>query len=101
MSYDGAGFIDFPNANITTTAEALSSLGIVNASMADAIVQSGLFPTPNTGNASLDLFNVSARVTTDLEFRCLDQATVVSAVKHNVFPNTYAYEFDRSYQVWF
>lgn len=98
MKYDGAAFIRFPPANVSVST-ALSALGIVNTTMAEAITNSGLFPTPNSGNATLDVYNVSSRVTTDIEFRCLNQATIVSAVKNDVFPTVYAYEFDRSYQV--
>lgn len=98
MADDGSPFIGYPEAGLTA-AEALIALGVVNASMANTIVQSGLFPTPNTGNVTLDAYNVSARVTTDIEFRCLDQATISTAVKNNVFPVVYAFELNRSYQV--
>lgn len=57
-----------------------------------------LFPLPAAANISESNFNVSARVTTDGEFRCLDQATITSAIKHNLFPSLWYYEFNRSYQ---
>jgi hypothetical protein len=50
------------------------------------------------GNSTLNVFNVTARVTTDVMFRCLDQAGAVSAVKYSVFPKLWFYQFDRSYQ---
>lgn len=77
----------------------LEAQGLVNASVANAIAKSDLFPQPNTGNTTLDVFNVTQRITTDIMFRCLDQATVEASVVNNVFPVNYVYEFDRSYQV--
>lgn len=44
------------------------------------------------------MFNVTARVTTDIEFRCLDQATAYYAIQHNLFQSVWFYEFNRSYQ---
>lgn len=97
MADDGAAFIGFPTAG-QTVPQALTTLGLLNSSMATAIAQSTLFPTPDANNATLDVFNVSARVSTDVQLRCLDQATVVAAVANDVFPAVFAYQFDRSYQ---
>ena len=97
MRDDGAAFIGYPSA-AENVSQAIQSLNYLSNDLTEAIVSSGLFPLPNTGNYTLDLFNVSARVATDIQFRCLDQATVYSAVKHNVFGPTFYYEFDRSYQ---
>jgi hypothetical protein len=98
MADDGAPFLDFP-----TTKQSLSDFlvfqGLVNSSTANSIVTNGLFPNPNTGNSTLDVYNVTSRVTTDIMFRCLDQATIVAASEKDVFPVSYAYEFARSYQV--
>ena len=65
---------------------------------AESVIDSGLFPEPSGSNATLNVFNVTARLITDVEFRCLDQAAAISAVKHNVFRNTWFYEFNKSYQ---
>ncbi|KAG9002775.1 hypothetical protein FRB94_004722 [Tulasnella sp. JGI-2019a] len=97
MADDAAAFIGYPTA-AENVSQAIQSLNYLSPNLTAAIVDSGLFPVPNTGNYTLDLFNVSARVATDIQFRCLDQATVYSAVKHNVFGTTYYYQFDRSYQ---
>jgi carboxylesterase type B len=60
---------------------------------------SSLFPMPNGSNATLNVFNVTARAATDTIFRCIDQASAYAAATHNVFaPNQYFYEFNRSYQ---
>ncbi|RDL31458.1 Carboxylic ester hydrolase [Venustampulla echinocandica] len=58
-----------------------------------------LFPIPEGSNATLNIFNVTARVATDTIFRCVDQAAAYAGVLNNVFaPNQYFYEFNRSYQ---
>lgn len=66
---------------------------------ATAILGSNQFPLPRTGNATLDIFNLTARVATDAEFRCLSQSTAFSAANNNVFPVLYSYEIDRSLQL--
>ena len=65
---------------------------------AESVVNSGLFPEPSGPNVTLNIFNVTARITTDVEFRCLDQGAAISAVKHDVFKDTWFYEFNKSYQ---
>ncbi|KAJ8502712.1 hypothetical protein ONZ45_g11501 [Pleurotus djamor] len=97
MAFDGAPFIGFPKDG-QTFEQALVTLGIVNQTLAHAIALSPLFPVPSTGNHTLDIFNASAKVTTEVEFSCLDQATIVAAVENDVFESVFAYQFDRSYQ---
>ncbi|KAI0262433.1 alpha/beta-hydrolase [Gloeopeniophorella convolvens] len=94
MRDDGAAFIGFPpNTDITSNIASILS----SPSAAD-VVSSGLFPVPAGPNATLNVFNVTARITTDIEFRCLDQAAALSALNHNVFPKIWMYQFERSYQ---
>ena len=62
------------------------------------MVDNPLFPEPSGPNVTTNVFNVTARVTTDIEFRCLDQATAFSAINHNLFESVWFYEFNRSYQ---
>jgi carboxylesterase type B len=92
---DGAAFIGFPSEgqSLESAIEA-----ILPENLTQAVIASGLFPMPNTGNTTLDIFNVTARIATDVIFRCLDQATVFSAVKHNIWDNVWYYQFDRSWQ---
>ncbi|KAJ6468228.1 cholinesterase [Mycena sanguinolenta] len=96
MAGDGADFAgSFPQS---TTTQTLSIEGIpVAANLTTTILGSGLFPQPSTGNETLDTFNVTARVATDGEFVCLDQATAHSASLHKVFKSVWTYQFDRSY----
>ncbi|KAH8809183.1 Alpha/Beta hydrolase protein [Xylogone sp. PMI_703] len=93
MRDDGAAFIGYP----TTTD--LSSAISAQSFPANTIISSGEFPEPVGQNATLDVFNVTARVATDAEFRCLDQATAYAGVVNGLFkPDVYFYEFNRSYQ---
>jgi carboxylesterase type B len=94
---DGASFSTFPPANISTEAEGIeASLGIT-AEYANLIINSGLFPYYNTGNLSLDSFNVSQRVATDKTFRCIDEATVYAGAKTGAFKSAYYYTIERTY----
>lgn len=49
----------------------------MNASVVSQAVASNLFPLPNSGNATMDLFNQTARIGTDGEFRCAQILTVL------------------------
>ncbi|KAL9624547.1 MAG: hypothetical protein Q9160_001211 [Pyrenula sp. 1 TL-2023] len=94
---DGASFCTYPRSgNLSTESQVIqASLGI-SAPYADGIISSGLFPYYDTGNLTLDSFNVSARVSTDIQFRCIDQATVYAGVSSSAFPKAYYYQMDRS-----
>ena len=96
MRDDGAAFISYPAAN-----DSLPEFLTTNGFNVSEITSLSVFPEPATANATLDLFNVSARIATDAEFRCLDEATAYSAVLHDVFEEVWFYEFNRSYQLSF
>lgn len=74
---DGASIgATYPTTPVTSEVAGIeASLGI-SESYAQEIIDSGLFPFYSTGNITLDSFNVSARVSTDRGFRCIDQATM-------------------------
>lgn len=93
MRDDGAAFIGYPTT--TNLSEAITAQSFP----AETVISSGEFPEPTGQNATLDVFNVTARVATDAEFRCLDQATAYAGIVNNLFqPDVYFYEFNRSYQ---
>nr|OQO20356.1 hypothetical protein B0A51_12020 [Rachicladosporium sp. CCFEE 5018] len=93
---DGASFSNYPQGNITTESQGIqASLGI-SAAYAQQIIDSGLFPYYNTGNISLDSFNVSQRVATDKTFRCVDEATVYAGAKTGAFDKAYYYTITRT-----
>ncbi|KAJ7153841.1 cholinesterase [Mycena filopes] len=90
MAGDGADFAGSFPQSATTQSVSIQGIGIPE-SLTTTILNSGL------GNATLDTFNVTARVANDGEFLCLDQATAHSAVRHNVFKSMWTYQFERSY----
>ena len=99
MADDGAAFIGYP----TLTTDRNEAIQTVLAGYSDiaTVVNNAteLFPiSTSTTNATLNLFNLTSRIATDSQFRCLDQATVHSAIRNSVFPTAYYYQFDRSYQ---
>jgi hypothetical protein len=93
MRDDGDPFISLPTT--TDVTQALNALP-VNGSL---IESSGAFPEPSGPNATFNVFNVTSRVATDSEFRCIDYASAYAAVQNDVFDGVYFYEFNRSYQL--
>ena len=95
---DGASFSNYPSKNITSEAQGIEeSLGIT-AEYAHDIINSGLFPYYDTGNLTLDTFNVSQRVATDKTFRCIDEATVYAGATTGAFKSAYYYTMERTYE---
>ncbi|ETN47084.1 uncharacterized protein HMPREF1541_01274 [Cyphellophora europaea CBS 101466] len=93
---DGASFSTLSPTPVANLSEGLQTGLSINASAADAIIASGLFPFYSSGNLTLDAFNVTQRVATDNTFRCIDQATVYAGAVTHTFPATYYYQFERS-----
>ncbi|KAK3079717.1 hypothetical protein LTS18_004073 [Coniosporium uncinatum] len=92
MRDDGASFITYPSANDTASSALLS-----NGFDLDSISTLNVFPEPTRNDATLNVFNTTSLISTDSGFRCLDEATAYSAVKHDVFERVCFYEFNRSY----
>lgn len=95
---DGASFCGFPPESIANEVQGLASSLSISEAEAQRVVDSGLFPLYDSGNLTLDAFNVSQRVTTDLQFRCADEATVYAASVSKAFPRSYYYTMDRTYE---
>ncbi|KAK4143353.1 Carboxylesterase family-domain-containing protein [Dichotomopilus funicola] len=96
-AHDGASFFPYPQGgNFTSEADFIAAALGVDAASARAILDSQLFPLYSTGNLSLDAFNVSQRVMTDVGFRCIDEAIVYGGARSGVFPAAYYYTFDRT-----
>lgn len=93
---DGASFSTYPKTPIASHSQGLQLALGVNSTWADKIIQSGLFPLVNTGNLTLDSFNVSQRIATDKIFRCVDQATVYGGLSSRAFAKAYYYQFERT-----
>jgi carboxylesterase type B len=93
MRDDGAAITSY--IQTTNISQAIGADGF-NTSV---VVNSGLFPIPESANKTLNVFNVTARVATDTIFRCSDEASAYAGLVNDVFaPNQYFYEFNRSYQ---
>ncbi|KAF2787988.1 alpha/beta-hydrolase [Melanomma pulvis-pyrius CBS 109.77] len=90
MRDDGGPFSKF--SKTLNASQALTEQGFDSADILDK------FPVPKGSNATIDIFNLTARVTTDAEFRCLGQSTAFVGSK-GIFPVVYSYEFDRAYQI--
>ncbi|OCL13561.1 cholinesterase [Glonium stellatum] len=93
MRDDGGPFIGYPAT--TNVSQALNAQSF----NATSIVSSGDFQVPQGSNGTLNAYNVTTRVATDSEFRCLDQATAYAAATNALFTDLYFYEFNRSYQM--
>lgn len=95
---DGASFCNYPPKNITSEVQGIAASLDISQAQAQRVIDSGLFPYYDTGNLTLDTFNVSQRVSTDLQFRCVDEATVYASSVSGAFPVSYYYNIDRTYE---
>ncbi|KAF3763960.1 acetylcholinesterase precursor [Cryphonectria parasitica EP155] len=95
---DGASFCNFPLNTTTSEAEGIAYSLDISQDQAQRVIDSGLFPYYDSGNLTLDTFNVSQRVSTDLQFRCIDEATVFAAATSGAVPVAYYYNIDRTYE---
>jgi hypothetical protein len=93
---DGASSIPYPLSNTTSEEEALMYTQGISSKWAKRIIESGVYPYYDTGNLTLDSFNVSQRVATDIQFRCIDQATVYAGSQTGVFPHAFYYQIERT-----
>jgi hypothetical protein len=91
MRDEGAALIPYPTT--TNVTEAIGEAGF-NASYYNV----ALYPLPSGPNATLDVFNVTTRFSTNAMVRCLDQAIAYAGSKNQVFESVWYYEFERSYQ---
>lgn len=93
---DGASFSTYPKAPIANHSQGLQEALGINSTWAQKIIDSKLFPLYDTGNLTLDSFNVSQRVATDKTFRCIDQATVYAGITTGAFDKAYFYQMERT-----
>lgn len=86
----------YPKLPVTTELEGIEAALGISEHYAKAIIDSGLFPYYDTGNITLDSFNVSQRVATDNNFLCVDQATMYAGAKSGAFESAYFFRFTRT-----
>ncbi|KAF8850388.1 alpha/beta-hydrolase [Acephala macrosclerotiorum] len=96
VANDGASFSTYPETPITSELAGIEASLRISSTYAQSIIDSDLFPYYNTKNVALDSFNVSQRVATDIQFRCIDQATMYAASESDAFASSYYYQMDRS-----
>ena len=84
-------------ATITTNVSQVLNAQSLNAT---SVMSSGDFQVPQGPNGILNAYNATSRVTTDSEFRYLDQATAYAAVINAMFAELHFYEFNRSYHMY-
>jgi hypothetical protein len=94
MHDDGAPFISYP-----TTTNLTSILTSESFPTSSILASPAGVPSPFNAPPPQSLFNLTARISTDAQFRCLGQSTAYTAAKNDVFDEFYAYEFDRAYQI--
>ncbi|KAB5582799.1 Alpha/Beta hydrolase protein [Coniochaeta sp. 2T2.1] len=92
---DGSSFCKVPQ-NPSSEREGIQQSLQISAAYAQSVVDSGLFPYHDTGNVTLDSFNVSQRISTDIQFRCIDQASAYAGATTGAFPAAWYYEADRT-----
>ena len=96
LADDGGSFATYPPSPVSNLSAGLQIGLNINATAAQSVIDSGLFPLYDTGNFTLDAFNVTTRVSTDLQFRCVDQATAYTGVESGVFKSSYFYQIQRA-----
>ncbi|KAI9370142.1 Alpha/Beta hydrolase protein [Aspergillus egyptiacus] len=94
---EGASFAKYPSISIRSPLEGLTSSLDIDTFFAQHILDSGLFPYHDTGNLTLDSFNVSQRIATDLHIRCHNQAhAALLASSSNTSHPVYYYQTQRT-----
>ncbi|KAF2706946.1 alpha/beta-hydrolase [Pleomassaria siparia CBS 279.74] len=93
---DGASFSTYPKTPVANHSQGLQVALGINSTWAQRIIDSNLFPLYDTGNLTLDSFNVSQRIATDKTFRCVDQATVYAGSATGALESSYYYQFERT-----
>jgi len=94
---DGASIGTSYSQTCTTETACIAADLSISEYWAGQIIASGLFPFDPTENVTAGSFNVSQRVSTDLGFLCVDQATVYAGTVSKAFPAAYYYSSQRSY----
>ncbi|GES57491.1 carboxylesterase family protein [Aspergillus terreus] len=91
---DGAPMVKYPEQPVNSLRDGIQiGLGI-DASHAQRILDSGVFPSTDSGNITLDAFDIAQRVATDLYFRCVTQATAFAGAASGVFQSSYFYQIE-------
>ncbi|KAL2815480.1 Alpha/Beta hydrolase protein [Aspergillus granulosus] len=94
---EGASFATYPSETITSELEGVVESLHIAPAKAQRILDSGLFPSPNTGNLTFDAFTIAQRIATDFLTRCPTQAALVAGISSTrVFKKAYYYQTQRT-----
>lgn len=93
MKEDAGAFLTFPTTTNETEYLEANGYNISQATLDE------LFPLPNGTNQTLNLYDVAARLATDMMFRCDAEATAFAGLESGRYSSIYSYEFERSYQL--
>lgn len=93
MKEDGGAGLPFPTTTNATEYLEANGYNISQATLDE------LFPLPNGTNQTLNVYDVAARIATDMMFRCDAEATAYAGLESGKYTSVYAFEFERSYQL--
>ncbi|KAK5107289.1 hypothetical protein LTR62_001418 [Meristemomyces frigidus] len=90
------------NSDTTNLTQSIVDLGYGRAELEAILSHLDDFPlgsTP-TGNDTLinQVFNTTVRIATDAGFHCSDENTIIAGASTGIFPKTWFFEFNRTYQ---
>ncbi|KAL4897765.1 Alpha/Beta hydrolase protein [Aspergillus ambiguus] len=91
---EGAPMAKYPEAPVSNLREGIQIALGIGESQAQSIIDSGLFPSDESGNVTLDSFDIAQRVATDLYFRCVNQAAMFAGVASGVFQPSFYYQIE-------
>ncbi|KAL4908094.1 hypothetical protein BDW74DRAFT_115595 [Aspergillus multicolor] len=93
---EGVSFILYPSSDIKSELDGVQESLNLNTGQALRILDSSLFPSPNTGNLTLDSFTVAQRIMTDAKVRCPNQAALYAGVSFDNTKPSYYYQMHRT-----
>ncbi|KAL6240118.1 hypothetical protein BDW75DRAFT_2898 [Aspergillus navahoensis] len=96
IAHEGASLIPYPSNDLESELEGIQETLNLSAAQALKILDSNLFPSPNTGNLTFDSFSVAQRIATDTKVRCPNQAALYAGVSSGAFGPSYYYQMQRT-----
>ncbi|RDW86763.1 putative carboxylesterase [Aspergillus mulundensis] len=93
---EGASFIQYPSTDIKTELDGIQEPLDLSTTQALRILDSNHFPSPNTGNITLDSFTIAQRIATDVKVRCPNQAAIYAGVSSGKIKPSYYYQMQRT-----
>ncbi|KAK3670672.1 hypothetical protein LTR78_009507 [Recurvomyces mirabilis] len=100
---EGVLIPNFDTTNLTQSiVDLAASQGYSTAELNAILTHLDEFPlgsTPSNNNTLINqVFNTTVRIATDGGFHCSDENTIIAAASTGIFPKTWFFEFNRTYQ---